>query len=83
LALSTATAAGLASTLSMLAGAGVGPEYLKEHPAALAKVTSEDVLEVASELFAPAHLVAVLLGDATRVRRPLEALGDVSLAEQA
>ena len=71
LALSTATAAGLASTLSMLAGAGVGLEYLKEHPAALAKVTSEDVLEVASELFAPSHLVAVLLGDADRVRGPL------------
>jgi predicted Zn-dependent peptidase len=80
LALSTATAAGLASTLSMLAGVGVGPEYLKEHPAALAKVTSEDVLAVASELFAPSHLVAVLLGDAERVRGPLEALGEVSLS---
>lgn len=83
LALSTATAAGLASTLSMLAGVGVGPEYLKEHPAALAKVTPEDVLEVASELFAPAHLVAVLLGDAAKVRGPLEALGEISLTEQA
>jgi predicted Zn-dependent peptidase len=83
LALSTATAAGLASTLSMLAGAGVGLEYLKEHPAALAKVTPEDVLEVASELFSPAHLVAVLLGDAERVRGPLEALCEVSLTEPA
>lgn len=83
LALSTATAAGLASTLSMLAGAGVGPEYLKEHPVALAKVTPEDVLEVAAELFAPSHLVAVLLGDADKVRSPLAALGEVSLTEQA
>jgi predicted Zn-dependent peptidase len=81
LALSTATAAGLASTLSMLAGAGVGPEYLKEHPAALAEVTSEDVLQVASELFAPSHLVAVLLGDASRIREPLLALGDVTSAK--
>jgi predicted Zn-dependent peptidase len=83
LALSTATAAGLASTLSMLAGAGVGLEYLKEHPAALAKVTPEDVLEVAAELFAPSHLVAVLLGDADKVRGPLEALGEVSLTDQS
>ena len=38
LALSTATSAGLASTLSMLAGSDLGPDYLREHSAALGAV---------------------------------------------
>jgi predicted Zn-dependent peptidase len=63
LALSTATSSGLASTLSVLAGSGIGPEYLQEHPAALARVTAEDVLSVAAAVLAPSRLVPVLLGD--------------------
>jgi zinc protease len=67
LALSTATSSGLASTLSVLAGSGIGPEYLQEHPAALARVTAEDVLAVAASVLAPARLVPVLLGDRERI----------------
>jgi predicted Zn-dependent peptidase len=67
LALSTSTSSGLASTLSVLAGSGIGPEYLRDHPAALARVTAEDVLAVAASVLAPSRLVPVLLGDRERV----------------
>ncbi|HSP36289.1 MAG TPA: pitrilysin family protein [Frankiaceae bacterium] len=67
LALSTSTSSGLASTLSVLAGSGIGPEYLRDHPAALARVTTEDVLAVAASVLAPARLVPVLLGDRERI----------------
>jgi zinc protease len=67
LALSTSTSSGLASTLSVLAGSGIGPEYLQEHPAALARVEVEDVLAVAASVLAPARLVPVLLGDRERI----------------
>jgi zinc protease len=79
LALSTATQAGLASVLSGLVGAGLGIGYLREHPAALAKVTPADLLEVAGRLFAPARLVGVLLGDAERIRGPLGTLAEVAV----
>ena len=83
LALSTATAAGLASTLSMLAGAGVGPEYLKEHPAALAKVTPEDVLEVASSCSRPRIWLPCCSVTPARSVGPVEALGEVSLTDKS
>jgi zinc protease len=67
LALSTSTSSGLASTLSVLAGSGIGPEYLRDHPAALAQVTREDVLAVAASVLAPARLIPVLLGDRERI----------------
>jgi zinc protease len=67
LALSTSTSSGMASTLSVLAGSGIGPEYLRDHPAALAKVTAEDVLAAAASVLAPSRLVPVLLGDRERI----------------
>jgi predicted Zn-dependent peptidase len=74
LALSTATAAGLASTLSALAGAGIGVEYLRDHPAALAKVTTDDVLAVAARVLAPSRLATVLLGDASVISESVATL---------
>ncbi len=71
LALSTATSAGLASTLSMLAGIGLGPDYLREHIAALAAVNAAPVAEIADQ-FAPTRLAAVLLGDASKITGPVE-----------
>ncbi len=71
LALSTATSAGLASTLSMLAGSGLGPEYLREHTAALAAVNAASVADIADQ-FAPTRLAAVLLGDASVITGPVE-----------
>jgi zinc protease len=80
LALSTATGAGLASTLSMLVGAGIGIEYLKEHPVALSKVTADDVLAAAATFLAPSQLVSVLLGDAGAVTAALSTLRTVEAA---
>jgi predicted Zn-dependent peptidase len=80
MALGSATAAGLASTLSGLAGAGIGVEYLRDHPAALAKVTAEEVLAVASTLLAPTKLVTVLVGDAEKITGAVASLGAVTAA---
>ncbi|MCW2623271.1 MAG: peptidase domain protein [Frankiales bacterium] len=67
LALSTASQAGLASTLSVLAASGLGVEWLRDHPARLAAVTVDDVLEAAGRYFSPVSLTAVLVGDADRI----------------
>lgn len=80
LALSTASQAGLASTLSGLAGAGLGVEWLRDYPRALEKVTVEDVLQAAGRWLAPAHLTTVLVGDATVVADSLRTLVAVELA---
>ena len=71
LALSTATSAGLASTLSMLAGAGLGLDYLRDHSAALGAVDAAAVARVAQQ-FAPTELAVVLLGDAEKITAPVE-----------
>jgi len=63
--LSTATQAGLASTLTQLAVDGLDIGYLRDHPAALQRVTVDDVAAV-SQHFAPRELAAVLLGDGAR-----------------
>ena len=73
LALSTATSAGLASTLSMLAGSGLGPDYLREHSAALGNVDAASIAEIADQ-FSPTRLAAVLLGDASVITEPVEAI---------
>ncbi|MCU1689022.1 MAG: hypothetical protein JWN61_3380 [Pseudonocardiales bacterium] len=77
LALSTATQAGLASTLSGLIGVGVGPEWLAEHPRRLAKVTVDEVSAAAATYFAPSRFVSVVVGDSATVRTPLERIIDV------
>ncbi|MBV9593278.1 MAG: insulinase family protein [Actinobacteria bacterium] len=71
LALSTATQAGLASTLSGLVGNGLDPSWLQEHPGNLAKVSVEEVSAVAAEFFAPTRLVGVVVGDAGVISEPL------------
>ncbi len=73
LALSTATSAGLASILSMLAGVDLGPDYLREHSAALGRVDAQAVAAVAGQ-FAPSGLAAVLLGDASVITGPVQAI---------
>ncbi|MCL9758390.1 insulinase family protein [Frankia sp. AiPa1] len=78
LALGSATAAGLASTLSALASAGIGVEYLRDHPRALADVSLADVQAAASDLFAPTCLVTVLVGDRQKIARAVEDLLQVT-----
>jgi predicted Zn-dependent peptidase len=80
MALSTATHAGLASTLSALLGAGLPSDWLADHQRALAEVTVEQVQEVARRYLAPSVLTAVVVGDADVVTEPLRALGPVEVA---
>ncbi|HEY3715739.1 MAG TPA: pitrilysin family protein [Jatrophihabitantaceae bacterium] len=77
LALSTATQSGLASTLSSLAGVGLGPDWLAEHPRRLAKVTRDEIAAAAAEFLAPSRFATVVVGDAESVRGPLAALTSV------
>jgi zinc protease len=79
MALSTATHAGLASTLSALVGAGLPPEWLAEHQQALAAVTVDEVQEASRRHLATAGLTAVVLGDAEQVADQLGALAPVSV----
>ncbi len=83
MALSTATHAGLASTLSALAGSGLSAEWLAEHQRALAGVTVEQVQEVARRYLAPAGLTGVVVGDAERITDGLRALGPVDVTASA
>ena len=77
LALGTSSQAGLASTLSQLAGAGLGVEYLRDYPRQLAAVTVEDALAAAGRYLAPRGLTTVLVGDVAQVEGPLRALVDL------
>jgi predicted Zn-dependent peptidase len=79
MALSTATHAGLASTLSALVGAGLPAGWLAEHQRALAAVTVDDVQEVSARYLAPTALAAVVVGDAGRVAAPLGVLTQVGV----
>ena len=83
MALSTATHAGLASTVSALIGAGLPPEWLAEHQQALATVTVDEVQEASRRYLAPDGLTAVVVGDAGQIAEPLRALGPVEVATAA
>ena len=78
LALSTATQAGLASTLSALAAFGLGLDWMIEHPRRLAAVGVDEVSAAAAEFFAPARLTSVVVGDAQTITAPLAALVPVT-----
>ncbi|MCW2665853.1 MAG: peptidase domain protein [Frankiales bacterium] len=80
LALSTASQAGLASTLSLLAGAGLGVEWLRDHPRNLGTVTVEQVLAAGAQWLAPRRLTGVLVGDAATVAGPLSGVLDIEPA---
>jgi predicted Zn-dependent peptidase len=80
MALSTATHAGLASTLSALVGSGLTPGWLAEHQAALAAVTVEDVREISRRYLAASGLTAVVVGDAGQIAEPLRAIAPVAVS---
>ena len=77
LALSTATQAGLASTLSALSAFDLGLDWIIEHPARLTAVTVEEVSAAAAEFLAPSRFTSVVVGDAAQISAPLAALGPV------
>jgi predicted Zn-dependent peptidase len=76
------TQAGLAGLASMYASFGLRLDYLREHSAALAAATREQVAEVAARYLAPSRAVMVVLGDAAKVEAPLSALTTVELQQQ-
>ncbi len=78
LALSTATQAGLAATLTVLLADGLDVSWLREHPDALMAVTPDDVHAVAQTLLAPASMVTTVVGDAAQVEAPLATLTEVT-----
>ena len=80
LALSTATQAGLASTLSALAAFGLGLDWVLDHPGRLTAATVDEVSAAAADFLAPARLTAVVVGDADAVAGPLAGLGEIELA---
>jgi predicted Zn-dependent peptidase len=77
LAMSTSTQSGLASTLSQLAAFGLGMDWIKEHPARLLATTVDQVSAAAAEYFAPSGFTSVVVGDASRITKPLAALGPI------
>jgi predicted Zn-dependent peptidase len=79
MALSTATHAGMASTLSALVGAGLGVDWLAEHQRALGAVTVEEVQEAARRYLSAPALTAVVVGDAEKVAEPLASLAPVEV----
>jgi zinc protease len=80
LALSTATQAGLAATVSVLLADGLDISWLREHPERLLAVTPAEVHEAAQRLLAPSGLVTTVVGDASVVHGPLSALTEVTRA---
>ncbi len=77
LAMSTATQAGLASTLIGLAGPGLDLDWLAAYRRGLLEVTVEDVFEQSRTFLAPSGLTTVIVGDADAVRADLATLGEV------
>jgi predicted Zn-dependent peptidase len=77
LALSTATQAGLASTLAALAAFDLGLDWIAEHPRRLSMVTVDEVSAAAAEFFRPSRLTSVIVGDAATISTPLGALGPI------
>jgi predicted Zn-dependent peptidase len=60
--------------ISMLAGADLGVEYLREFPEQLQGVSVDDVLVAAATWMAPTRLTSVLVGDVAAVEESLQAL---------
>ncbi|MDQ6850269.1 MAG: insulinase family protein [Actinomycetota bacterium] len=77
LALSTATQAGLASTLVALSASGLGLDWILSHPGRLAATSAAEVSAAAAEFFAPSGLTSVIVGDAATIAGPLRTLGPI------
>jgi zinc protease len=80
--LGMSTQAGLAGLASIYASFGLRLDYLREHSAALAAATREQVAEAAARYLAPSQAVTVVLGDADKVEAPLAALTAVERAAE-
>ncbi|GAA2682489.1 MULTISPECIES: M16 family metallopeptidase [Actinoplanes] len=72
--LGMSTQSGLAALASVYAGFGLRLDHLRDHSAALAAATREQVAAVAARHLAPALAVTVVLGDAEKIEPQLAAL---------
>lgn len=72
--LGMSTQAGLAGLASTYAGFGLRLNYLADHAARLEAATLADVHRAARKYLAPAGVVAVVLGDAAKVRDEVAAI---------
>jgi zinc protease len=75
-----ASQGGLASLLSMLAGSGLGVDYLREFPKQLEAVTVETAQAAAAKYLTPKDLTTVVVGDAAEIGASVEALFEVERA---
>ncbi len=80
MALGIASQAGLAGQVSQLAGAGLELPWLRDHAAALQRVTTDEVLDAGARWFAPSVLTPVLVGDAAAVATSVASLVDLETA---
>ncbi|HUR77333.1 MAG TPA: pitrilysin family protein [Acidimicrobiales bacterium] len=79
LAMSTETQAGLSSYVTALAIAGLDVSFLRELPAAAAKLSVDDVAAAAATYLAPTLLAPVLVGDADVISPAVARIGEVEV----
>ena len=79
-ALSVSSQSGLASMVMALITAGLGIDWLTEHPRNLAAVTVEKVHEAAARYLAPGRAVTIVVGDLAGMQVQVEALGPIVVA---
>jgi predicted Zn-dependent peptidase len=75
--LATATQAGVANYISVLAASDLPLSWLAEHSEQMREVTPADIQRVAAERFDPDRAVTVVLGDGGEIREPLAAFGEI------
>ncbi|GIF07880.1 M16 family metallopeptidase [Actinoplanes siamensis] len=80
--LGMSTQSGLAGLATVYAGFGLRLGHLRDHSAALASATREQVAAVAATHLAPSRAVTVVLGDAEKIEAQLAALTVVERSEQ-
>ena len=73
------TQSGLTAYLATLVSAGMPVEYLRDYPAALERVTVDDMLVASRRFLSPRRFATVLVGDAAAIRPAVEAIGEVEL----
>ncbi|WP_205327387.1 pitrilysin family protein [Glycomyces sp. YM15] len=78
--LATATQAGVANYISVLAAAGLPLAWLAEHSERLREVTPADIQRVAAQRLDPGRAVTVVLGDGGAIRETLAGFGEIESA---
>jgi predicted Zn-dependent peptidase len=78
--LATATQAGIANYISVLAASDLPLAWLAEHSERIREVTPEDIQRVAAERLDPDRAVTVVLGDGAEIREPLAGFGEIEAA---